>query len=811
MMNKLLYKFFFVVAAFLFATEVLAQVPQGFNFQAVARDAEGELITNSNLGVKISVLQGTDSGEAVYTETQTPTTNEVGLFMLVIGEGTSEDDFMAIDWSSDNYYVKLEIDSEGGTEYEELGTTRLLSVPYALLSQDVVNGVSVGEDLITQYHLNTSQGDTSFIVNATGATGLVAIRGNSSTDGSNRGVYGAANSEASNTNTMYGVTGTASGEGTGSHLGVFGSAINADATTGNRYGVYGQASSQSKYTYGLFGYGFGPGNGDEGEGYGEGSINFGVRGSATGNSWNNSGLEAEAFGTAGKHNYGVNGLSHAGTEETVENRGVSGRAWGPGINYGVYGAAWDGVENYAGYFDGNTVVNGDLTVNGTINSGEFGSGTSNVSASNENGDIVGTMSYHGEQDKQGFLHLYGETAPETDNLRAALEVTDNGSGITWGSLYLKGPVDDRNFVEASVSNDPNGNDPEGWSGHLNLWGTNSPNIQMRGMDWENSDLPQITLFGNKPSGDGWFYDHANLSVNYDGENQWGNLSLNANDGVPNFSFGSQSWINSELPMFEMYGNNSNPEGGYFSHFNLAVNEDGSQQWANMQFKSNDDKVNIEIGAKSWEDATEGAGRPFMAFKGNIPDEDLIWMEVSDNGSNEFGNINFNSTDGSHLSINAYGLNGDVNIDGGNLHVSGDITAGGSITETSDRNLKENIQPLDNALSTIMKLNPSTYNFRGNGNYKGLQLSTGLHYGLIAQEVESILPSLVKNNVHRYTETQEEAVSGPSPSTQVEVEKTMEYKSMNYTELIPVLIKAVQEQQNEIDKLQKELEALKNKR
>jgi flagellar biosynthesis chaperone FliJ len=106
----------------------------------------------------------------------------------------------------------------------------------------------------------------------------------------------------------------------------------------------------------------------------------------------------------------------------------------------------------------------------------------------------------------------------------------------------------------------------------------------------------------------------------------------------------------------------------------------------------------------------------------------------------------------------------------------------------------------------MKLRPTSYNFRGDGEYKGLKLSRGLHYGLIAQEVEEVLPSLVKDNKHTYLESAEGA--GPNnPEEKTEV-KSMDYKSMNYTELIPVLIKAVQEQQVEIEKLRKQIESLK---
>lgn len=80
-----------------------------------------------------------------------------------------------------------------------------------------------------------------------------------------------------------------------------------------------------------------------------------------------------------------------------------------------------------------------------------------------------------------------------------------------------------------------------------------------------------------------------------------------------------------------------------------------------------------------------------------------------------------------------------------LQINGDINYSGSLNNTSDRNLKENIRPIGDALGVVMQLNPTSYTFRGNGSWYGLPLSTGTRYGLIAQEVEAVLPALVRNN------------------------------------------------------------------
>ncbi|MBP9792607.1 MAG: hypothetical protein KBC56_01250 [Flavobacterium sp.] len=117
----------------LFATTMLAQAPQKMSYQAVVRNAGNTLIANATVGMRISVLQGTANGTAVYVETQAPTTNANGLVTLEIGAGTVvSGTFAFISWGTNNYYIKTETDPTGGTNYTISGTTQLLSVPYAL-------------------------------------------------------------------------------------------------------------------------------------------------------------------------------------------------------------------------------------------------------------------------------------------------------------------------------------------------------------------------------------------------------------------------------------------------------------------------------------------------------------------------------------------------------------------------------------------------------------------------------------------------------------------------------------------------------
>lgn len=122
-----------ILAAIIFTCSLSAQSPHKLSYQAVIRNSSGTLITASPIGMRISILQGSSSGSAVYVETHTPSTNTNGLVSVEIGAGTIvSGSFSAINWSAGPYFIKSETDPTGGTVYAIIGTSELLSVPYAL-------------------------------------------------------------------------------------------------------------------------------------------------------------------------------------------------------------------------------------------------------------------------------------------------------------------------------------------------------------------------------------------------------------------------------------------------------------------------------------------------------------------------------------------------------------------------------------------------------------------------------------------------------------------------------------------------------
>ena len=115
---------------------LFGQVPEKVSYQAVVRDAAGLLVSNSTVGMQISILQGSANGSAVYAETHSPVSNDNGLVTIEIGDGTAvSGTFGQIDWSDGPYFIKTETDPSGGKAYSISGTSQILSVPYALYAE----------------------------------------------------------------------------------------------------------------------------------------------------------------------------------------------------------------------------------------------------------------------------------------------------------------------------------------------------------------------------------------------------------------------------------------------------------------------------------------------------------------------------------------------------------------------------------------------------------------------------------------------------------------------------------------------------
>ncbi|WP_300598618.1 tail fiber domain-containing protein [Niabella sp.] len=149
--------FILLLIATNFSMTVMAQVPQLFAFQGVARNSNGQPVVNKTVSVRFTIHQGSETGTQVLQETHNPTTNAAGVFNVAIGSKTNsafQNMFRDINWgNAGNYYLQVEIDPAGGSAFAIVSTTQLLSVPYAFAAGRVatpgssvssVSGTTIG-------------------------------------------------------------------------------------------------------------------------------------------------------------------------------------------------------------------------------------------------------------------------------------------------------------------------------------------------------------------------------------------------------------------------------------------------------------------------------------------------------------------------------------------------------------------------------------------------------------------------------------------------------------------------------------------
>ena len=335
----------------LFGCQLIGQPPQKMSYQAVLRDADDKLLVQQNVGVKISILKGDAQGQAVFVETFDAMTNINGLVSLIIGEGNAEEGKMEnINWAVGPYYLKVETDTEGGTNYNISGTSQLISVPYALYANSAGGGDGdwVEDNVNNLIHTDKniavlSGGSDVFNVNLTAGAGMPRVSA-----GTQNGI-----GLLGNTDIGYGVRGHAN-QGVGVHGQALNFGVGVLGEGKNGTGVHGKSEGDAGVT-------------------GESMLNPGVKGSSESGSG--------VFGTSDTE-YGVfgssNGIKQAGVFGDGKNKsyGVMGVSNAPRLA-GVYGLSkvTDGVKGESEAFNG---VFGITTfeINGeNFRPGEVGEGT----------------------------------------------------------------------------------------------------------------------------------------------------------------------------------------------------------------------------------------------------------------------------------------------------------------------------------------------------------------------------------------------------------------------------------------------------
>jgi len=138
-------KIIYLIAMLFLSVGAFSQVPQLISYQAVVRNSNNVLVTNSNVSVSISIVKDSANGTVVYSELHSTTTNANGLFSFSIGTGLyASGSLSSINWASGVYFIKSQIDPNGGLNFTITGTSQILSVPYALYA---ANGTKPGSNV----------------------------------------------------------------------------------------------------------------------------------------------------------------------------------------------------------------------------------------------------------------------------------------------------------------------------------------------------------------------------------------------------------------------------------------------------------------------------------------------------------------------------------------------------------------------------------------------------------------------------------------------------------------------------------------
>lgn len=170
-------KIFTLLSLVLITLTLSAQAPQKLSYQFVVRNASGALVSSAPVGVRVAILQGSPTGIVVYHElfNPNPVTNANGLVSIEIGTGLPiTGTFSSINWAGGPYYLKTETDPTGGTSYTVVGTSQLISVPYALYSgaaesipNNSVTSAKIVDGTITAADLGTGSVTSAKIADGT--------------------------------------------------------------------------------------------------------------------------------------------------------------------------------------------------------------------------------------------------------------------------------------------------------------------------------------------------------------------------------------------------------------------------------------------------------------------------------------------------------------------------------------------------------------------------------------------------------------------------------------------------------------------
>jgi hypothetical protein len=807
---NLLSFFFFIVSS---------QVPQGFNYQAIARDVTGNAISNASLPVRITIQSDSLGGTPFWVEEfSSITTNNFGMFTLVIGKGvrqavSSVGTFDAIDWRVTPKFIKTEINYNG---WKNMGSSRLWSVPYAQVSGSLAGSIkklAVKGEVVPMdsalFEVKNSTGQTVFAVYNEGVRVYVddGIAKGATKGGFAIGGFGTVKAPSQeyfrvtrDSTRVYVNPAVVKGATKGGFaIGGFGTVKGSDnnyldLTPLNYFIGLGAGKSVTTGVYNSFigyqnGYSTSTGSQNVFLGYQSGYSN------TDGSSNVNIGYQVAYYNSSGGRNV------------------VLGKEAGLGLLSGTNYS--DNV--FMGYRSGYSNNAGWSNVFAGTESGYFnGSGYNNVfigyrngynNTSGNNNTFIGTES--------GYSNTFGYYNVFMGNLSGRSNTSGN-QNVMIGHQAGKASVDGnynvfigQSAAEISASGDGNvclgmfsGNQMNGasWNTYLGaytgMWNsTGGSNVAVgTSAGYYNTTGSQNTYIGGAA---GAIHSSGNKNVylgNQTGYNQvtgTSNLFLGAEAGYNSTTVSGNIFVGyqagySETNSNRLYIENSSADKnsaliyGEFDTKNLTIN-------GNVGIGKTSPLTKLDIVGGNWNvtGASEGDFRI-----GNGTYRLKIGVATAGGGA---GDVRINAMGGTNRII--LGGNGiDVLVvNSSNIVPATDntITLGGSgnrwttvyaangTINTSDARLKTNIQEIGYGLETILKLRPVSFSWKDDSNNL-------LRLGLIAQEVQNVMSEVVDK--------------GSDPAQTL---------GINYSEFVPVLIKGMQEQQTQIESVKQENIQLKS--
>jgi hypothetical protein len=751
---------YYIILFVLLVTNITikAQTPDLVNFQGIARDASGNILPNKNISVRLSIINDNTSGNLLYSETRNITTNILGYFNIIIGGSgaTSTSGFFSdIDWSSENKFLRTEIDPNGGSSFINLGTTQLISVPYALNSK-------TAEELSPEAKINlnniSQNGALAGQVIKWDGTNWVATQDLQSTTGSNlmagtglfidnnNIIYNIGDGDSSSTNELQtlNLTGTTLSLSNGNSVmlptGTTYSAGSGISITGNTIAAIDNSATNEFQTISKAGSTITLSNGG-------GSI---------------SDRDSQTLSISGTT------LSISGGNNVTLPTGTTYSA-GSGISItgntiaAIDNSATNEIQTISKAGSTITLSNGGGSISDRDSQTLSISGTTlSISGGNNVTLPTGTTYNAGSG-----ISISGNTIAATDSSTTNEIQTISKSGSTITLSNGGGSISDADAQTLSISGTtlsisggnnvtlPTGTTYNAGSG-ISISGNTISNI---GDNDASNDITTSTTAGGDLSGT---YPNPNVVK------------------IQNRTVSSTAPTNGQVLQWNQTTSRWEP----------TTISGGASLWtANGNDIYNNNTQNVGIGINP------PLAKLHISSNSNNTTEGLL-IEETENDTNRVG---FKNTNGDGWMLKAYtggtaanssfsifSVKGGGNIlrmsGDGNSYFSGAVFTSCGMPSCSDVRYKKDIYKINNSLSNLMKIRGVNYYFKYN-DFKDKNFSKEKQIGFIAQEIETIFPELVF--------TDEDG-----------------YKSVDYAKITPVLVEAIKELKNEIDGLRNENNSLK---